>query len=95
MPRYQNKRTVIISQDKMSALKPSNSTTLGLKNCNIAEALGKDFKTAFINMLEALKDKINKSILNLLKTQKIVGKMQRTVQDLQDKIESVEKIQNE
>lgn len=74
MPRYQNKRTVIISQDKMSALKPSNSTTLGFKNCNIAEALDKDFKTTFMNMLEALKDKINKSLQNLLKTQTKSGK---------------------
>lgn len=53
----------------MSALKPSNSTTLGFKKFNIDEALDKDFKTAFMNMFEALKDKLNKSIQNLLKTQ--------------------------
>ena len=53
----------------MSALKLSNSTTLGFKKYNIDEVLDKDFKTAFMNMFEALKYKINKSIQNLLKTQ--------------------------
>lgn len=48
----------------MFPLNPSNSTTVGhiAEYCNIAEAQDKDFKIAFLNMIETLKEKINKSL---------------------------------
>lgn len=46
----------------MSPLEPSNTTIVDSEKCNIAEAKGKDFKIAFINMIEVLKEEINKSL---------------------------------
>lgn len=45
----------------MSPLKPSNSTTAGPKTRNIAEEVVDDLNTAFIKMVDVLKEGINKS----------------------------------
>lgn len=45
----------------MSALKPSNTTTVGSEKCNITEAQNKDL-TVLMNMIEVLKEEMNKSI---------------------------------
>jgi hypothetical protein len=45
----------------MSSAEPSNPATLGTKICNVAEAQDRDFKIAFINMIEVLKEDMNKS----------------------------------
>ena len=41
---------------------PSIPTKVGPERRNIAEAQGKDFKLAFMNMLEVLEGEINKSL---------------------------------
>ena len=44
----------------MSPLEPSNPTTAGSENSNVAEAQEKDLKTAFTTKIEILKEDINK-----------------------------------
>lgn len=53
---------MIKSHDNMSPLEPSNTTLVDSEKCNIAEAKGKDLIIAFINMIEVLKEEINKSL---------------------------------
>lgn len=50
---------------------PSIPTKVGPERCNIAEAQGKDFKLAFMNVLEVLEGEINKSLKESLKTQTV------------------------
>lgn len=45
----------------MSLLEPSNSTTADPEHSNIAEAQIKDLETAWMNMIELLKEENNKS----------------------------------
>lgn len=49
----------------MSPLEQSNPSTLDPEKYNIAEIQDKDFKIAIKNMLEILKDSINKSITEI------------------------------
>lgn len=72
----------------MSPLEPSNTTIVDSEKCNIAEARGKDFIIAFINMIEVLKEQINKSLKEIY-----LEKMNKTVQYLKVKIQSIKKIQ--
>jgi hypothetical protein len=46
----------------MTLLGPSNPSTVDPKKCNIAKEQDKDLKIAFMNMIEVLKHKMNKSI---------------------------------
>lgn len=72
----------------MSPLEPSNTTIVDSEKYNIAEARGKDFIIAFINMIEVLKEQINKSLKEIY-----LGKMNKTVQYLKVEIQSKKKIQ--
>jgi hypothetical protein len=44
----------------MSLLESSNPTTAGSENSNVAEAQEKDLKTAFLNILELLKEEMSR-----------------------------------
>lgn len=44
----------------MSPLKPRKVTLVGCEKCSIVEAQDKDIRRAFMNMLEILKEKMNK-----------------------------------
>ena len=46
----------------MSPLEPSNPTTVGPENFNIAETQEKDLEMAFMGVMEVLKGEMNKSI---------------------------------
>lgn len=59
MCRYQCENTINNSQDKMSPIELSNITTVG-----------KDLKITFMDMIEAFKDEINKSIKGIYKNTK-------------------------
>ena len=52
MPKDQHKSKINNTEKTMSPLEPNYPTTVGSENCNIAAAHGKDFKGAFINMVE-------------------------------------------
>lgn len=45
----------------MSPLELSSPMTAGLEYCNITKTQGKELKMVFINMIEILKEKTNKS----------------------------------
>jgi hypothetical protein len=53
----------------MSPLECSNPTTAGQK-CNRAEAQDKDFKAAFVNTIEVLREEVNKFIIEIYENTK-------------------------
>lgn len=62
MLRHKSQNTMNNSWNNVSPLKFSNPTIERTENCNIAEVPDKDFKIAFLNMLEVLKVEISKSL---------------------------------
>ena len=61
MPRHQCKNT-INNRHYVSTGAQQPHTTVGPERCNAAEIQDKDFKAAIINMLNDLKEDMNKSI---------------------------------
>lgn len=51
----------------MCPLEPRKPTTVGPDNLSIAEAQEKEFKIAFINMIEVIKEEINNSHTGIYK----------------------------
>lgn len=59
MIRCQHNNGISNNQDSMSPLKVSNSITVVTEQCNITKAQDKDFKIAFLNILEVFKESVN------------------------------------
>lgn len=68
MLRRQHKNTINNSQDNKSPLEPSNPYTAGLEYCNIAEAREIELKIASMNIIEILKEEMNKTLKICMKT---------------------------
>lgn len=78
----------------MSWLEPSNPTAVDPEKFNTAEAKDKDSKTAFVNMLEVLKEKIN-NLLKEIYEDINSGMKWRKLSTLAREVESIKKIQAE
>ena len=80
----------------MSLLESSNPTTAGSENSNVAEAQEKDLKTAFLNILELLKEEMSRYPQEIDEnTKKQWEEMNQTVQDLKVEIEPTKKTHTE
>lgn len=72
----------------MSPLKASNPSKVGPEKGNIVEAQDKDLKKTFMNIIEVLKEKMNKSLFkNYENTNKQWKEIKRNGQDLKVEIE--------
>lgn len=60
MPKANVKNTITNSQYNISTIKTSIPTTSSLEYSNIAEEQQKELKRAFMDMIEILREEINK-----------------------------------
>lgn len=78
----------------MSLLVLSNTVKAGPEYCTIAKAQDKEFKTAFMKMIEVHNDEMNKPLKEIYgNTIKQWKEMNKAVQDLKLEIETIKKTQ--
>lgn len=58
----------------MPPLEPSKTSTIGLEDCDIAEVQDKVHNISFMNLLEILKEEINRYLEEIYKNQESSGK---------------------
>ena len=92
MPRCEHKNTANNNKDSTSSTRAQQPYHTGPENCNIVKAQDTDLKITFINMIEVLKEDMNKSLKEIQEnTSKQLKKIIETIQGLKMEIEKERK----
>jgi hypothetical protein len=91
MPRCEHKNTANNNKDSTSSTRAQQPYHTGPENCNIVKAQDTDLKITFINMIEVLKEDMNKSLKEIYENTNKWKEMNKIIQDLKLEIESIKK----